>query len=67
MSPLQSRFEDFDLDEAYTDQAAKVRGSDWNSSSREKYARTARHRRNQGKARLFGGAHLRRNSKRAAW
>lgn len=65
MSPLATRFEDFDLDEAHADQAAE-RGKNWDSSSREKYARTARHRRNQGKAKLFGGAHLRRNSKRAA-
>jgi hypothetical protein len=65
MSPLATRFEDFDLDEAYAVQTAQ-RGKNWDASSREKYARSARHRRNEGKAKLFGGAHLRRNSKRAA-
>ena len=67
MSPLTTRYEDLDLDEAYADQAAEPRGKDWDSSSRSKYARAARYRRNQGKAKQHGGAHLRRASRRIAW
>ena len=65
MSPLTTRFEEFDTDEAYSDQAA-MRGKNWDISSRAKMVRAARHRRNQGKAKLYNGAHLRRNSRQAA-
>jgi hypothetical protein len=64
MSPLATRFEDFDADEAYSGQAA-MRGKDWDISSKAKMVRAARHRRNQGKAKLYNGAHLRRNSRHA--
>lgn len=63
MSPLQARYEELDDDQAY-ESAAGVSGKNWDISSKAKMVRAARHRRNQGKAKLFNGAHLRRNSKR---
>ena len=64
MSPLQSRYEEFDSDDIY-ESSTSVNSRNWDISSKAKMVRAARHRRNQGKARLFNGAHLRRNSKRA--
>ena len=65
MSPLTNRFEEFEDEETYSGPTA-MRGKGWDISSRAKMVRAARHRRNQGKAKLYNGAHLRRNSRQAS-
>ena len=65
MSPLATRYEDFE-DEEFGSSTVAMRGKDWDISSKAKLVRAARHRRNQGKAKLYNGAHLRRNGRQAS-
>ena len=59
-------------DELELDDALEACGQRRTAGSREmtgraKFARTARHSRGHGKAKLFNGAHLRRRDRHVAW